>query len=585
MKKLITLIAGLLWVVAASSQTFPVNNLVVNGTSQFTGQGNFTLSPTAPTPTAGDSSTKLATTAFVSGAVATASPAVANNTVLAATSTVFAPTVWRMGFVAAGDAPPLLYVATALPCTLNAGAGDNGSQVKGSNGNCWNASFGPGPADVREWGAKADGSTNNTAAMQAAHATGRLIYYPQGQYNFTTISFSSGGIIGDGYFTILNTTDTGSTDAITYTGGGSGNAAPIPTFQNFAEVAQNTRSGGAGLHFAPSAGNLQNLHVNNIWQYGFYRGIQLTNCEYGSIAEATIVNYFDVGIYYEFPQNTGAGDFVIANSHLATAETTGRLIGIYQLSGGGLRITGDKILGGHSGFVLAYTGAITSGPLLLTGNSIENQDQFNIYLGVASTGAFGGIVITGNELGVNNGASGTDLSTDTSGLLSYITVSGNYMQFNGATGTGVAFTGVQGFTFGSNSIIGNGQSGNVGMQINSSGAGKIAAQNFLSIPTNANHYVVSSSPTVTYYGDTETFTTGTITTSTAYGSLFSGSISVTFPRAFTTVPNVTCSNNSTASGGVAVFPQSISGTGFTAVGISTNSGGSAIGQCTANGIL
>lgn len=49
----------------ANAQTFPVNNLVVNGTSNFTGQGTFTLSPTGPTPVAGDASTKLATTQFL----------------------------------------------------------------------------------------------------------------------------------------------------------------------------------------------------------------------------------------------------------------------------------------------------------------------------------------------------------------------------------------------------------------------------------------------------------------------------------------------------------------------------------------
>lgn len=59
MKKLF----AILWLAIAfnaNAQTFPVNNLTVNG------QGNFTtLSPTAPTPPVGDVSTKLATTAFL----------------------------------------------------------------------------------------------------------------------------------------------------------------------------------------------------------------------------------------------------------------------------------------------------------------------------------------------------------------------------------------------------------------------------------------------------------------------------------------------------------------------------------------
>lgn len=53
----------------AFAQTFPVNNLTVSGTSSFGGQATFTLSPIGPTPGAGDSSTKFATTAFVGAAV------------------------------------------------------------------------------------------------------------------------------------------------------------------------------------------------------------------------------------------------------------------------------------------------------------------------------------------------------------------------------------------------------------------------------------------------------------------------------------------------------------------------------------
>lgn len=72
MKKIIT-IALSLFSSAAFSQTFPVQNLTVNGnqttagTSSFTGQSTFTLSPTIPTPTAGDNSTKAVSSAFVAG--------------------------------------------------------------------------------------------------------------------------------------------------------------------------------------------------------------------------------------------------------------------------------------------------------------------------------------------------------------------------------------------------------------------------------------------------------------------------------------------------------------------------------------
>src|ERR1700748_2408668 len=68
MKKFIAFFC--LWTSVAFAQTFPVNNLTVAGTSAFTGFATFNLSPLAPTPSTGDSSTKLATTQFVGTAVA-----------------------------------------------------------------------------------------------------------------------------------------------------------------------------------------------------------------------------------------------------------------------------------------------------------------------------------------------------------------------------------------------------------------------------------------------------------------------------------------------------------------------------------
>ncbi|MFT4506520.1 hypothetical protein [Caballeronia sp. 15711] len=153
------------------------------GTTSSTGTGSLVLSnspsitgtPTAPTATAGTNTTQVATTAFVGAALVNygATPTVATNSALAALSTATTNQVWRLGFTVAGDAPPLTYIASASACSLNSGAGDNGSQVQSANGKCWIASFGPGPADVREWGAKGTAigtapTVDSTAAWQAA---------------------------------------------------------------------------------------------------------------------------------------------------------------------------------------------------------------------------------------------------------------------------------------------------------------------------------------------------------------------------------------------------------------------------------
>ena len=46
----------------------------------------------------------------------------------------------------------------------------------------------PGPSivpSVKDYGAVGDGITDDTAAMQAAHNTGEIVYYPKGIYKFT----------------------------------------------------------------------------------------------------------------------------------------------------------------------------------------------------------------------------------------------------------------------------------------------------------------------------------------------------------------------------------------------------------------
>lgn len=69
----------------------------------------------------------------------------------------------RLGYYSEGDVAALAYVASGSACSLNAGAGDGGSQVPTSDGKCWLASFPPGGYDVRQFGARCTGSTANAA--------------------------------------------------------------------------------------------------------------------------------------------------------------------------------------------------------------------------------------------------------------------------------------------------------------------------------------------------------------------------------------------------------------------------------------
>ncbi len=117
-------------------------------------------------------------------------PSLASTSTLQATASSFSAMVVRQDATPGLGAPPLYYRPSGAPCTLNAGAGDGGSQIPTSDGKCWLAIFPPGPMDVREWGADPTGATSAVAAITAADATanalGREVYFAGGTYNLPT---------------------------------------------------------------------------------------------------------------------------------------------------------------------------------------------------------------------------------------------------------------------------------------------------------------------------------------------------------------------------------------------------------------
>ena len=108
---------------------------------------------------------------------------VANLTALKAWPTTVSP-VFRDGYTTAGDAgEPTAYYWSASACSLAAGAGDNGAQVKPNIGSgCWNAAFPTAGVDVRNWGAvpvSVNPSFDSSAAFIAA-AKGVSVKYVSG---------------------------------------------------------------------------------------------------------------------------------------------------------------------------------------------------------------------------------------------------------------------------------------------------------------------------------------------------------------------------------------------------------------------
>lgn len=99
-------------------------------------------------------------------------PHVADNTSLQSLPSTYAKFVVRDDYAAEYGAPPTVYKSSSSPPSLNDGGGDGGAQVKSADGGSWTAIFPAGGADIRVWGAKADGVTDSATALAAAAASG-----------------------------------------------------------------------------------------------------------------------------------------------------------------------------------------------------------------------------------------------------------------------------------------------------------------------------------------------------------------------------------------------------------------------------
>jgi hypothetical protein len=100
-----------------------------------------------------------------------------NNTALHAIPSTQYVSVARLGFATPGDGGLSFYHSSNAACSINSGAGDNGSQVSSADNKCWIADI-SGIPSIKLWGAKCDSNglasngTDDSVAFTAANAAG-----------------------------------------------------------------------------------------------------------------------------------------------------------------------------------------------------------------------------------------------------------------------------------------------------------------------------------------------------------------------------------------------------------------------------
>ncbi|MDB5604268.1 MAG: Pectate lyase superfamily protein [Bradyrhizobium sp.] len=446
------------------------------------------------------------------------------------------------------------------------------------------------------FGVVGDGTTVNTTAFNAAMAAfpasgGTLIMPPGiclGVFAVTKPVIVQGQ--GMGYVgapTGAGATELRSTGAadniLTFSANGGGARDLLIT----SSVAAASRTG-AGLKIGPIQGIEVRNVVSNGHKYGFWNtapGNTLTQCyasnnnTYGLYLDGTTNAQSEIEIYYsQFNSNTtgvgiGGTGIGIFTTRLTSANNTSygvlfepgsTISDVYftqpEISTNGLdgvnaiNNTGANLEFDGGGVIEVLTGA---GNAISTGTGQSGLRVRNTYLSGASTVPV--FVIQGADTTINNNkiisvGTGT-FAFNIVATATNVNINGNTLTASGTAQTGILINSGATLVRFANNIL-NGYSSNVNN-------GSTSATN-----------VIQNNSSTLGNQDTQTGVTGNVTVSTALGSLFTGTLAVTFAKPFTSVPKVVVSPFAVgSSGGISASVDATTTTGFALRGVGITTGG------------
>jgi len=463
--------------------------------------------------------------------------------------------------------------------TTQSGTNDGGTVLNG-----WVRQY-TGRLNVKWFGAKGDGVADDTISMQLAHDTDYAIFYPRGVYFFTNITIGVGGIIGEGMeVTTLNTIHATS-DSITFTGSPAAlngeDMSKVPMFWDFYLTTNIAKTAGAGIVIEPATTETLFGTYTNLGIYNIPTSMKFVKSSLYTITNCKFLGYLEYGLDISNTNDVDRGDSQITSCIFSTNQASGSRQAINYKSSAGLKFTGNKIIGGVSGLVLSYVGAaVTTGDLIITGNSIEGLSDFAVYLSrFSGTGNFGAIVITGNQMANQ----GTCIGTDASGAISQVTIVGNDLASYATGKHCVYLENVAHFNVSGNTLSGN-ASLSTGVSITASSSnGKIGKNTYKDLLAT----VDNQSASTFIDGDKQSGSVGSITTGSAFGVLYHGTSAVVFPTAYTVKPDVYCNAAGGAgiAGGFGGYATNISLTGFTYNLVGVDTGATLECLWTASGVV
>jgi hypothetical protein len=434
---------------------------------------------------------------------------------------------------------------------------------------------------VLDFGATGNGSTDDTAAIQrainaAVAAGGRSVYFPPGFYVVSsTINITgSVGLIGAGRaFTVIEWAST----TLTVFNNTSDTAMYMSGIQMAGPVGA---TAGRMLQFM---GNATANSFSVIRDCQFTRGFSQVYCVKASqlLFDGNYCSGFvQSGLHIENQFNADSGDSTVIGNVFANSPNTTTSVCLEQFSSGGLKITANKFNTGAYNFRLVMASGINTSDLLINSNSMENATVACISISSSGGGAiYTSIDISSNQISLTPAPIVLALTyAATSGVV----IGANRINTTSQAGAvAIALAWGSGVSINGNTIT-SGAASQTAITLDANCSGNVGVNAYTGTWTAK---ITNSSASV--YINPQSFfptnTSGTITCSTTFGGIFEGSVAVTFPVAFDSVPIVSCTPG-TISGGISAFPLSITKTGCTIQAYSVTSSGAGAAQYSVQGV-
>ena len=339
-------------------------------------------------------------------------------------------------------------------------------------------------ANVWDFGAYGNGLTDDTAAIQAAIYSGAgTVYFPPATFLYSSLTITNAVIIkGSGALsTALRTT------------GPTGNAITVSTTQPviFEDILLGgtnvSQSGGALVLFQTGTSTYNQFsEFHNVYFQAPYIGADFeTACTWLMDKMCVFVGYGYAGVKVVNTVVPDCGDSEISGNCVFNGQTNNSMA-IYQLSSGGLKIHGNKFLGGAYHYYLAANSAASgTGIMMFQDNSSEAASVDNIYLSAVSGSSWNNVLIQDNQFSVTGSNAIFVADNGSIGWLDNTAIGGNDFKMSSTTNGGITLAGGQRYTIYPNHFISEGGSFSTGITISSNAiSGTIYPQAMFGLSTN-----------------------------------------------------------------------------------------------------